>query len=129
MSESRKFRAKNNELPSAVILKGFNDREWKFILRSGYERLIRDKLPPHLTGAGDVQDVFVVARANRIKLRAARPMRNKNRTLNAVRVLDLILCMCVFFYSVISLFSPCLPTEDILILCFLQRFWVFSCKI
>jgi hypothetical protein len=31
--------------PDAVIPKRFNDHEWKFILRSEYERLIRDKLP------------------------------------------------------------------------------------
>jgi len=78
------------ETANAVILKGFNDRKWKFILRSGYERLIRDKLPPAGAPVPEMYKTCSVASALQNKT-AASSMRNKNRTLNA-SVLDLILC-------------------------------------
>lgn len=59
---NEKILRQKQRAPSVVILKGFNAREWKFILRSGYERLIRDKLPrrrwPRFPRSQDVQDTF-----------------------------------------------------------------------
>lgn len=80
------------ETANAVILKGFNDRKWKFILRSGYERLIRDKLPLAGAPVSEMYKTCSVAKRDALQNKtAALSMRNKNRTLNA-SVLDLILC-------------------------------------
>lgn len=60
---------KKQQTPNAVILKGFNDREWKFILRSGYERLIRDKLPPTGTPALEMYKTCLLLVTKRVRFR------------------------------------------------------------
>lgn len=67
MSESGKFQARTANSASAVILKGFNDSEWKFILRSGYERLTRDKLP--LVDMPDMYKTCSVAKRARFRIK------------------------------------------------------------